>query len=165
MSSNGVDQLAFRHVMRHFPTGVTVVTTEDEGIPHGMTANSVTSVSLEPVMLLVCLLRDARTSVAVQRRGRFAVNILCDHQEELSRRFALPGRDHFDGVQVDEGPDGLPLVRDALAHIVCSVADVVAAGDHDVVFGNVEHCHVNGGAPLLFFLGGYRRLPGPSRLG
>ena len=165
MSSNGVDQLAFRHVMRHFPTGVTVVTTEHEGEPHGMTANSVTSVSLEPVMLLVCLLRDARTSVAVQRRGRFAVNILCDHQEELSRRFALPGVDHFDGVQLDEGPDGLPLVRDALAHVVCSVADVVAAGDHDVVFGTVDHCHVNGGSPLVFFLGGYRRLPGPSRLG
>ena len=165
MSSNGVDQLAFRHVMRHFPTGVTVVTTEHEGVPHGMTANSVTSVSLEPVMLLVCLLRDARTSVAVQRRGCFAVNILCDHQEELSRRFALAGGDHFEGVQVDEGPDGMPLVRGALAHLVCSVSDVVGAGDHDVVFGTVDHCHVNGGSPLVFFLGGYRRLPGLSRLG
>jgi flavin reductase (DIM6/NTAB) family NADH-FMN oxidoreductase RutF len=165
MTEVGVDELAYRHVMRHFPTGVTVVTTEDEGVPHGMTANSLASVSLNPVMLLVCLLRDARTAVAVRRRGRFAVNILCDHQEELSRRFALPGVDHFDGVQLEEGPDGLPLVRDALAHVVCSVSDVVGAGDHDVVFGAVEHCHVNGGSPLVFFLGGYRRLPGPSRLG
>jgi flavin reductase (DIM6/NTAB) family NADH-FMN oxidoreductase RutF len=165
MSSNGVDQLEFRHVMRHFPTGVTVVTTEHEGEPHGMTANSVASVSLNPVMLLVCLLRDARTAIAVQRRGRFAVNLLRDDHEELARLCARPGVDHFAGVQLEEGPHGLPLLRDALAYLTCSVADVVAAGDHDVVFGNVEHCHVNGGAPLLFFLGGYRRLPGPSRLG
>jgi flavin reductase (DIM6/NTAB) family NADH-FMN oxidoreductase RutF len=159
------DELQYRHVMRRFPTAVTVVTTQDDGERHGMTANSVTSVSLDPVMLLVCLLRAARTAVAVQKRGRFAVNVLSEEQEEEARRFAQPGNDHFACLAIEEGPEGLPLLPGALAYLVCSVSGTVPAGDHDVVLGTVEHCRVNGGAPLLFFLGGYRGLPGSSRLG
>ena len=153
--------------MGHFPTGVTVVTTVHDGRRHGMTANSVTSVSLEPVMILVCLMREARTHLAIRKAGRFAVNILGDDQEEVSRRFARPGQDHFEGLPVAEGPDGLPLIPGCLAYLTCTVHDVVAAGDHDIVLGNVEHCELsaNGGNPLLFFQGGYQRLPGPSRLG
>jgi flavin reductase (DIM6/NTAB) family NADH-FMN oxidoreductase RutF len=165
MSTEPTDALSFRRVMANFPTGVTVVTTEEDGVPHGMTANSVTSVSLDPVILLVCLRREARTAGAVQRRGRFAVNLLRDDQEALSRLFAEPGGDHFAGLETEQGPDGLPLLPGALAYVVCRVSSVVPAGDHDVVFGEVEDCRVNGGNPLLFFLGGYRRLPGPSRLG
>jgi flavin reductase (DIM6/NTAB) family NADH-FMN oxidoreductase RutF len=165
MTDDRVDALAFRRVMAHFPTGVSVVTTFEDGKRHGMTANSVTSVSLEPVMLLVCLAREARTSSAVQRCGRFAVNLLRDDQEDVSRRFAQPGGDHFEGYEFEEGPDGLPLLPGALAHVVCRVSEIVPAGDHDVVFGDVQDCRINGGNPLLFFLGGYRSLPGPSRLG
>ncbi len=165
MSDERVDPLAFRRVMAHFPTGVSVVTTDEDGKRHGMTANSVTSVSLDPVMLLVCLAREARTAGAVKRCGRFAVNLLRDDQEQLSRRFAQAGGDHFAGLEVEDGPDGLPLVPGAIAHVVCRVSEIVPAGDHDVVFGEVEDCRVNGGNPLLFFLGGYRSLPGPSRLG
>jgi flavin reductase (DIM6/NTAB) family NADH-FMN oxidoreductase RutF len=165
MSDERVDALAFRRVMAHFPTGVSVVTTEEGGARHGMTANSVTSVSLEPVILLVCLAREARTAGAVQRRGRFAVNLLRDDQEPISRLFAQRGGDHFEGLEVEDGPDGLPLLPGSLAHVVCRVSAIVPAGDHDVVFGDVEECRVNGGNPLLFFLGGYRSLPGPSRLG
>jgi 3-hydroxy-9,10-secoandrosta-1,3,5(10)-triene-9,17-dione monooxygenase reductase component len=162
---SAVDALTFRRVMGNFPTGVSIVTTEEGGTRHGMTANAITSVSLDPVMLLVCLMREARTAGAVQRRGRFAVNLLRDDQEELSRHFAEPGGDHFAGLETVEGPEGLPLLPGALAYLVCRVESVVPAGDHDVVFGEVEDCRVNGGNPLLFFLGGYRRLPGPSRLG
>ena len=165
MTDDRVDALTFRRVMAHFPTGVSVVTTNEDGERHGMTANSVTSVSLEPVILLVCLLREARTAGAVQRCGQFAVNLLRDDQEALSRHFAQPGGDHFAGLEVEDGPAGLPLIPGALAHVVCQVSDIVAAGDHDVVFGDVQECRVNGGNPLLFFLGGYRSLPGPSRLG
>ena len=162
-----VDALQFRHVMGHFPTGVTVVTTACDGERHGMTANSVTSVSLEPVMILVCLMREARTWLAIQKARHFAVNILGADQEEISRRFARPGQDHFEGLEVLEGPHGLPLLPGCLAYVTCNVHDVVEAGDHDIVLGNVESCEVsaNGGSPLLFFQGGYQRLPGPSRLG
>ena len=162
-----VDPIRFRHVMGHFPTGVTVVTTTHEGRRHGMTANSITSVSLEPVMILVCLMREARTHLAIKKAGRFAVNILGENQEEISRRFARPGQDHFEGLDVAEGPDGLPLIPGCIAYLACTVHDVVEAGDHDIVLANVEHCEAtaNGGNPLLFFQGGYQRLPGPSRLG
>ena len=162
-----VDALQFRHVMGHFPTGVSVITTLHDDQMHGMTANSVTSVSLEPVMILVCLMREARTALAIQHAGHFAVNILAEHQEELSRRFARPGQDHFEGLEIEEGPNALPLLPGCLAYVTCRVHEVVAAGDHDIVLGNVESCdaNANGGNPLVFFQGGYRRLPGMSRLG
>ncbi|MDQ3891151.1 MAG: flavin reductase family protein [Actinomycetota bacterium] len=162
-----VDAIEFRHVMGHFPTGVAVVTTSHEGNRHGMTANSVTSVSLDPVMLLVCFSREARTALAVQQAGRFAVNILREDQEEISHRFARPLQDHFEGLAVGEGPGGLPLLPGCLAYLACAVEEIVPAGDHDIVLGTVEHCQVdpNGGTPLVFFRGGYQRLPGPSRLG
>jgi flavin reductase (DIM6/NTAB) family NADH-FMN oxidoreductase RutF len=162
-----VDAIEFRHVMGHFPTGVSVITTVHDGVQHGMTANSVTSVSLEPVMLLVCLMREARTALAIQNAGHFAVNILGEHQEEISRRFARAGQDHFEGLDVKEGPDGIPMLPGCLAYVTCRVHEVVPAGDHDIVLGSVEHCEadVNGGNPLVFFQGGYRTLPGMGRLG
>ncbi len=153
--------------MGQFATGVTVLTTVHDGRFHGMTANSVTSVSLDPLLILVCLMREARTCLAIQQAERFAVNILGEHQEELSRRFARPGQDHFDGLDVVTGPHGLPLLPDCLAYLACQVTEIVQAGDHDVVFAEVDHCRVSadGGAPLLFFQGGYRKLPGMTRLG
>jgi flavin reductase (DIM6/NTAB) family NADH-FMN oxidoreductase RutF len=153
--------------MGQFATGVTVLTTVHVGRFHGMTANSVTSVSLDPLLILVCLVREARTCLAIQQAERFAVNILGEHQEELSRRFARPGQDHFDGLDVVTGPHGLPLLPDCLAYLACQVTEIVQAGDHDVVFAEVDHCRVSadGGAPLLFFQGGYRKLPGMTRLG
>jgi flavin reductase (DIM6/NTAB) family NADH-FMN oxidoreductase RutF len=162
-----VDPVEFRHVMGHFATGVTVLTTVHEGKRHGMTANSVTSVSLDPLLILVCLLRQARTCLAIQQAERFAVNILGEHQEELSKRFARAGQDHFDGLDVMTGPHGLPLLPDCLAYLTCQVTELVHAGDHDVVFAEVDHCRVspNGGEPLVFFQGGYRKLPGMTRLG
>ena len=162
-----VDQRHFRDAMGHFATGVTVLTTRHEGEPHGMTANSVTSVSLDPMLILVCLMKDARTALAIQAAERFAVNILTEGQDELSQRFARPGQDHFEGLELMEGPHGLPLLPGCLAHLAAQVTEIVPAGDHDVVFGEVDHVHVNpnGGAPLLFFQGGYRTLPGMTRLG
>ena len=163
----GVDPVEFRHVMGHFATGVTVITTVHDGRLHGMTANSVTSVSLDPLLILVCLVREARTALAIQAAERFAVNILREDQEELSRRFARAGQDHFEGLEIVEGSHGLPLLPGCLAYLSAQVTEIVQAGDHDVVFAAVDHCEVspNGGAPLLFFQGGYRKLPGMTRLG
>jgi flavin reductase (DIM6/NTAB) family NADH-FMN oxidoreductase RutF len=162
-----VDPRQFRDAMGHFATGVTVLTTRHDDELHGMTANSVTSVSLDPMLILVCLMKDARTALAIQAAERFAVNILGEGQDALSQRFARPGQDHFDGLDLMEGPHGLPLLPGCLAYLAARVTEIVAAGDHDVVFGEVDHVHVNpnGGSPLLFFQGGYRKLPGMTRLG
>jgi flavin reductase (DIM6/NTAB) family NADH-FMN oxidoreductase RutF len=160
-----VDPLTFRRVMGHFPTGVAVLTTLHEGERHGMTANSFTSVSLDPMLILVCLMPEARTALAIQKSGRFAVNILREDQEHVSRRFATAGQDHFDGLDVEEDESGLPVLPAATAQLVCRVRDIFRAGDHDVVLAEVEKARENGGNPLVFHLGGYRRLPGMGRLG
>ena len=163
--ATAVDPLHFRRVMGHFPTGVAVLTTAHRGRRHGMTANSITSVSLDPVMILVCLMREARTALAIQKAGRFAVNLLRENQEELSRRFAAAGGDHFEGIDVEETEDGLPLLPGCLGYLECRVTEIVVAGDHDVVIAEVERAQEVGGNPLVFHLGGYRRLPGHGRLG
>jgi flavin reductase (DIM6/NTAB) family NADH-FMN oxidoreductase RutF len=160
-----VDAGTYRHVMSHFPTGVAVVTTMTDGVMHGMTANSLTSVSLDPVTLLVCFSHDSRTADAVRRAGTFAVNVLEEGQLELSQRFARPGEDHFAGLEVDTDTHGLPILKGALAHLVCKVSDVVTVGDHDIVIGEVLACQAGKGNPLIFFRGGYRSLVGLSRLG
>ena len=151
--------------MGHFPTGVTVLTTVHDGERHGMTANSVTSVSLEPVMILVCLVREARTALAIEKSGRFAVNFLREDQEEISRRFAAAGQDRFEGLEVDEDESGLPLLPGCTAFLTCRVTEIVPVGDHDVVLAEVERARATGGNPLVFHLGGYKRLPGMGRLG
>jgi 4-nitrophenol 2-monooxygenase / 4-nitrocatechol 4-monooxygenase, reductase component len=162
-----VDPLEFRRVLGHFPTGVSVITTVHDGQLHGMTANSFTSVSLDPMLVLACLACGARTALAIQSAGHFAVNILAEDQEEVSQRFAKPGQDHFDGLDVIRAHRGLPLIPGALAYLVCSVEDVVQAGDHDIVLGRVEDCQAsrNGASPLVFFKGGYSSLPSMGRLG
>lgn len=160
-----VDALRFRHVMGHFPTGVGVITTALDGEPYGMTANSITSVSLDPVMILVCFHREARTAAAVKRSGHFAVNLLREDQEDLSRHFSEPGEDRFEGVEIEYTDTGTPLLPGCVGYLLCRVAQVVEAGDHDVVLAQVEDCRAHGGNPLVFFLGGYRRLPGMGRLG
>ncbi len=162
-----VDPLEFRRVMGHFPTGVSVITTVHEGELHGMTANSFTSVSLDPMLVLACLACGARTALAIQSAGHFAVNILAENQEEVSQRFAKPGQDHFEGLDVIVGHLGLPLIPGALGYLICAVDDVVQAGDHDIVLGRVEDCAAssNGGSPLVFFKGGYSKLPSMGRLG
>ncbi len=160
-----VDPNAYRHVMSHFPTGVAVVTTMWDGEMHGMTANSLTSVSLDPVTLLVCFNRGSRTAEAVHKARVFAVNVLEEAQLELSHRFAKPGENHFVGLEVDTDTYGLPILGGALAHLVCRVTDVVAVSDHDIVIGEVEACQAGKGTPLIFFRGGYRSMVGLSRLG
>lgn len=143
-----------RRVMGQFVTGVSVVTTEADGVPHGMTANSLTSVSLEPPMLLVCLGSGARTTEALTQSGRFVVNILSLRQEWVASRFARPGIDHFDGLSlVRRDKDEPPIVPDALVHAHCRVESVIEAGDHQIVLGLVEHVSDREGEPLGFHRG------------
>ncbi|MCW2900506.1 MAG: putative oxidoreductase [Streptosporangiaceae bacterium] len=148
-----IDALTMRRTIGRFATGVAVVTTLDGGEPHGMTVNSLTSVSLDPPLLLVCLTTGARTTDAVVRAGRFAVNILSARQEAIALRFARRGADHFEGLEPAYGEHDVPVVPDALAHLECTVERQFEAGDHLVVFGEVQRVCDREGEPLAF-LGG-----------
>lgn len=151
-----VDPLTMRRTMGRFATGVAVVTTLDAtGTPHGMTINSLTSVSLDPPMLLVSFNHGARTAAAITTSGRFAVSILSARQEPLARRFATRAADHFAGLPLTYGPHQVPVVPDALAHLDCTVERSLEAGDHTVVFGLVHRTCDRDGQPLAFLGGGF----------
>ncbi|MFF4598561.1 flavin reductase family protein [Amycolatopsis sp. NPDC001319] len=139
--------------MGRFATGVAVVTTVFDGVPHGMTVNSLTSVSLSPPLVLVCLTTGARTTEAVVSAGRFALNVLSTRQEQLALRFARRGEDHFSGLPVKTGAHAVPVIPDALVHLECSVHRLLTAGDHEVVIGEVLKVCSRDGEPLGF-LGG-----------
>jgi len=150
-----VDPRQYRHVMGHFPTGVTIVTSCWEGVNAGMTVNSITSVSLEPPTLLVCLRDESRTAETVLRSGRFAVNILRENQSEVSALFARPLADHFQDLQVSPGPHGLPLIPGSLGHLICEVSGKFHVSDHTIVLGQIGSCEVVDGSPLVYYKSDY----------
>lgn len=153
-----------REVMGHFATGVCVVASRgQDGSPLATTVNAVTSVSLDPAMLLVCLADDSDTLAAVRRTRRFAVSILSESQREHSVRFAAKGelaRAHE--VRFSEHELGLPCLPGALASVACRVSALHPAGDHTIVVGEVLSIAdaQRDGAPLVFFRGSYSRLAG-----
>ena len=151
-----VDEEKFRRVMGHFATGVTVVTARDrDDEPVGLTVNALTSVSLDPLLILVCLHNQAGPHDPLLESGLFAVNILTDAQADLALRFSsgeTTGR--FRGLDVVDAPSGSPLLRDALGWLECAVHAVHPGGDHSIVVGRVLACEARDGAPLLFFRGG-----------
>jgi flavin reductase (DIM6/NTAB) family NADH-FMN oxidoreductase RutF len=148
--TTAIEPLTMRRTIGRFATGVAVVTTLDGREPHGMTVNSLTSVSLTPPLLLVCLTTGARTTDAVVNAGRFAVNILSARQEEIALRFARRGADHFQGLELTYGDHAVPVVPDALAHLECAVERHFDAGDHLVVIGQVDRVCDREGEPLAF---------------
>ena len=153
MVESSVDSMVMRQTMGRFATGVAVVTTEEDGRPHGMTVNSLTSVSLDPPLLLVCLTNGARSARAVAAAGRFAVNILSARQREIALRFAQRGEDHFAGLELEYGEHRIPVVPRALAHLDCDVDRIIDAGDHTVVLGAVRNVCSRDGEPLGFYGG------------
>jgi flavin reductase (DIM6/NTAB) family NADH-FMN oxidoreductase RutF len=161
----------FRQVLGHLPTGVTIITTIDaDGRPTGLTASAVTSLSLEPPLILICVSQRAQSYSALAGAGRFAVNILALGQEDLSRRFATtaPGAEKFQGVPYRTGALGVPLLHGALADLECTTAHVYPGGDHTIFVGRVEAgrpAPVEEMEPLLYYRGKYRRLDGPGRSG
>jgi 4-nitrophenol 2-monooxygenase / 4-nitrocatechol 4-monooxygenase, reductase component len=148
----------FRNVIGHFATGVTVITAVDEERPYGTTASAVTSLSLEPPMMLVCLDRESQTGRAITVAGRFAVNILGEDQADLALRFATKAPDKFDGVATTTGVFGEPLLADALATLECRVVEQTQGGTHVVFFGEVEAGSARDGAPLAYYRGQFGRL-------
>lgn len=155
-----VEPPAMRRAMGHFATGVAVVTTSHDGDPHGMTVNSLTSVSLDPPLLLVCLTTGARTTDAVLSAGRFVVNVLTARQEPIAMRFARRGEEHFAGLATDTpGTQHLvPTVPGALLHADCTVEQSLIAGDHVVIIGRVSALCRNDATPLAFYGGRFADL-------
>jgi len=151
---------AFRDAIGRFLTGVTIVTTQLDGEDFGTTASAVTSLSLEPPMLLVCLNATSDTRNAILDRRTFAVSVLADHQQQLARRFADKGRGKFAGVEIARGPSGAPLVDGALASLDCRVSDTITGGTHTVFLAHVIEAWARDGAPLAYFRGGFGQLGG-----
>jgi 3-hydroxy-9,10-secoandrosta-1,3,5(10)-triene-9,17-dione monooxygenase reductase component len=147
----------FRDVMGRFATGVTVVTVATPDGPVGMTANAVSSLSLDPVLLLVCFDNAARTLPPVREAGRFGVNVLAAGQEDLARLFATkrPEREKFAGVP-HTVHGGIPVIEGVLAWVGCRLERLVPGGDHTIGIGAVEAAEAGQGEPLLWFRGGYR---------
>ena len=153
----------FRHVLGQFATGVTVVTVERApGQVHGMTANSFTSVSLRPLLILICVAHQAQLLPLVQKQRRFGVSILREEQQALSEYFAQtvenPETEVRLGIRYRWTETGIPVLQDALGHLACNVVSEHPAGDHTVFIGQVESLHLGEGKPLLYLRGQYRKL-------
>jgi flavin reductase (DIM6/NTAB) family NADH-FMN oxidoreductase RutF len=156
-----VDELAFRQAIAHLATGVTIVTTMHDGRPAGMTASAVCSLSLEPVLLLVCIHNRLTTHHAIESSRRFAVNVLGEGDDELARRFARSGEDKFAGVALREGSDP-PILEQAIASFVCEVDERLPGGDHSIFIGRVLGCAATPGCrPLLYFRSRFGSLRDP----
>jgi 3-hydroxy-9,10-secoandrosta-1,3,5(10)-triene-9,17-dione monooxygenase reductase component len=161
-----VDSTSFRRALGQFASGVTVVTTRDAaGRPLGLTVSSFCSVSLHPPLVLVCLSLRSEANAGMRETGLFAVSVLSEEQEDVSRRFAAPGRDKFRGFAFLEGRHRLPLVPGALAHLACRVRSFHEEGDHVVWVGEVEALTAHPGRPLVYHAGGYHALAGGRRSG
>jgi 3-hydroxy-9,10-secoandrosta-1,3,5(10)-triene-9,17-dione monooxygenase reductase component len=150
------DPAQFRQLLSRFATGVTVVTALDpQGRPAGMTASSVSSVSLEPPLLLVCVGHQADFHPVIAAARRFAVNVLAADQEHLSRQFAAAEGDRFAGVRYRKGPHDVPLLEGAVAHFLCDRWGQQEAGDHSVFFGLVTGGETFDRPPLLYYRSRY----------
>lgn len=147
--------------MGNFATGITVVTTLDkDGSPYGLTVNSFTSVSLDPVLVLACLDNRLSGLQFFKDSKRFGVSVLSESQADLSRMFAKKDSERPSSVYFT-GKLGLPLLRNSLAVMECETVEVYAGGDHLIFLGRVEHAEVlEAQNPILFFRGKYRKLGG-----
>jgi flavin reductase (DIM6/NTAB) family NADH-FMN oxidoreductase RutF len=150
---------AFRRACSRFATGVAIATLRDaHGVPHGLTVNSFTSVSLEPALVLVSIAHSASVIDAFRAARHFAVNVLHQDQQALSNRFASRDTNRFDGLAWTPAPSGSPLLEGALAWFECRTFRALEAGDHTLFLGQVEELEVHDGLPLLYFASSYRRI-------
>lgn len=156
MSHDVIDPKALRQVLGHYPTGVTVVTTVDaDGLPRGLTANSFTSVSLTPPLLLVCLGKATASHPVFMGSTHFAVNVLADHQRDTSNLFASKASDKFEQAAWQPAASGVPLIDGSLAWFDCTVHQRIDAGDHTILIGQVQAMGQGSGRPLGYCQGAY----------
>ena len=146
-----LDTWDFRQAVGVFTTGVTVVTScDDTGVRYGLTANSFTSVSLEPPLVLFCAYQRAPSLDGLIRSEHFAINVLASDQEEIAMRFARPAEDKLAGLHWRVGIFGAPLLDRCIAHIECTLEQRHPSGDHDIVVGRVHRVKFYAGEPLIF---------------
>lgn len=159
VSSLQFDRSEFRRVLGHWTTGVAVVTTNTpDGRPCGLTANALSSVSLDPPLVLVCVQHDADTYECIEESRTFAINVLRSDQERIARRFATFEIDRkFEGIAYHAGASGAPILDDALAWMDCRVYDSHIAGDHTIYVGEVLDGGAEEGLPLVYYRSGYGR--------
>ena len=153
------DAATYRSAISHFATGVTVVTSTGAEGPAGLTANAICSLSLNPLLMLVCLERSSRTLAAVRRSRRLAVNVLSQDQQALASSFAskAPEPEKFAGVGFHE-VDGVPVLNDVVAWLTGEVRDLLPGGDHLIGVTAVRSVDSPGGEPLVYYRSGYHSL-------
>ena len=165
--SGSVAPAEFRAALGRFASGITIMSTLQDGVAHAMTANAFTSVSLDPPLVLVCVDKGVRMHDAVLDCGYWAISVLADGHREIAERFAKSGRDlysQFDGISTQAGPKtGCPLIEGALSWLECRTWATYEGGDHTIVVGEV--LSLGTGAPadpsaLIYYGGRYRELPG-----
>jgi len=149
----------FKTALSRFASGVTVVTGVDsDGAPFGITVSSFCSVSLNPPLILVCIGKGGRAEAALSQGSRFGVNILTEHQKEISNTFASQSGSPFDGIDTVLSVDGIPIINNSAASLVCSNYNSHEEGDHVIFVGLVEQCEISEEDPLLYFKSRYRKL-------
>jgi 3-hydroxy-9,10-secoandrosta-1,3,5(10)-triene-9,17-dione monooxygenase reductase component len=155
------DPELFREVFGRFATGVAVITSAGAGGAGDMTANALCSLSLDPLLALVCFENRARTLPIVRETGRFAVNLLAADQQELARVFAskVPEAEKLDGVD-HRLVDGVPVLDGVVAWATCQLRELIPGGDHTIAIGSVADLGLGDGEPLLWYAGRYHSLPG-----
>lgn len=164
MNETSIDSREFRNTMGLFATGVTVMTARLNDERQAMTANSFTSVSLHPPLILICVDRSASMHSIIEAADAFAVNILAADQRAASDAFARRGHNDevMNGVPFHDGPLGSPILKGVLGWVECRIEERYAGGDHTILVGRAESIAIErpGEAPLLYFSGGYRALGG-----
>jgi flavin reductase (DIM6/NTAB) family NADH-FMN oxidoreductase RutF len=155
-----IDQNAFKEALRGWASGVTVVTSRAGDKMHGMTVSAFSSVSADPPLVLVCANRASTTHAVIEEGGVFAVNILAEHQQDVSNLFASSKYEdsRLDRVSWTAGETGAPLIDGALASLECRVSSAHREGSHTIYIGQVESVHTSDAEPLLYYDGGYRAL-------
>ena len=146
-----------------FATGVTIITVDLEGEVHGMTANAFASVSLDPMLVLVCVDHTTRTHAHLHAKKRFGINVLCEDQRAISEYYARAERTHENaeaeaGARFERTKHGTPVLQGSLAYLECRLDLAQVAGDHTIFIAEVEDVVVREGQPLLFFRGKYRKV-------
>lgn len=155
VSDSGISGLEFRRVMGHLPTGVAVVATFHDSAPVGMAINSITSVSLEPPLIAICIDHKSSTWPVIRQHGSFSVSILPEHHEHAPRQFSGPSADRFTGISWTAHPTG-PALDESVAWLDCTVHQEHLAGDHTIVVARVlDLGSADDGQALLFFRGQY----------
>ena len=170
VAAEAIDPRRFRTVLGQFCTGVTIITTVDDGEPVGFACQSFAALSLEPPLVLFCPTKTSRSWAAIERSGVFCVNVLAEEQQSTCARFGSREPDKFAGIDWTASPLGSPILTGSLAHIDCSLESVHDGGDHWVAFGRVSSLsEIKEEPPLLFYRGQYtgiepdKTVPAPWR--